>query len=238
LSIEWARNESVDLDRAARELATSSRLQVHDFLTDDSARGLFQAISSHAPWFVSFNEGSENYEILASDLDRVASQQKAQFHRQIMQRAGQQFQYHFLQYYVTEMIRRGEQGDYPLNELQGLMNSSDMLETFRALAREPAVKEVDVMVSRYDPGHFLMQHDDSHSSRDRVAAYVLNLTPEWSADWGGHLAFFDDIGNVERALVPRFNTLNIFLVPQQHAVQMVAPYAPKSRLSITGWLHR
>lgn len=238
MSIEWAINQSIDHDAAANELATTRRLQVRDFLTDDSARSIHEAISSHSPWFVSFNEGPENYEVLKDDLDRVPAQQRARFRQQVDERAGRQFQYLFLQYYVTEMIRRGEGGDYSLNALQELMNSPETLAVFRRLSGEPAVREVDVMVSRYDRGHFLMQHDDSHSSRDRVAAYVLNLTPEWQADWGGHLAFFDDMGNVERALVPRFNTLNMFLVPQQHAVQMVAPYAPKSRMSITGWLHR
>lgn len=238
MGIAWATNPSLDLDHAARELATTRRLQLHDFLTDESAQSLHEAIANHRPWFVSFNEGSDNFEILKDDLDRLPPPQQARFRQQVEERATRQFQYLFLQYYVTEMDRRGEGEDYPLTALQRLMNTPEMLDIFRALSGEPAVADVDVMVSRYERGHFLMQHDDSHSKRDRVAAYVLNLTPEWRADWGGHLAFFDDIGNVERALVPRFNTLNMFLVPQQHAVQMVAPYAPKARLSITGWLHR
>jgi Rps23 Pro-64 3,4-dihydroxylase Tpa1-like proline 4-hydroxylase len=238
LSIEWTPSPSIDLDAAARELASERRLQVQDFLTDDSAHSLHAAIASHSPWFVSFNEGPENYEVLQADLDRIPASQRARFLQQVEERAGRQYQYLFLQYYVTEMIRRGEGGEYPLNALQTLMNTPETLEIFRRLSGEPDVREVDVMVSRYDRGHFLMQHDDSHASRDRVAAYVLNLTPEWRADWGGHLAFFDEIGNIEKALVPRFNTLNMFLVPQHHSVQMVAPFAPKSRMSITGWLHR
>lgn len=238
MSIEWTPSPSIDLDEAARELASERRLQVQDFLTDDSAHSLHAAIASHSPWFVSFNEGPENYEVLEADFDRIPASQRARFLQQVEERAGRQFQYLFLQYYVTEMIRRGEGGEYPLNALQTLMNTPETIEIFRRLSGESEVREVDVMVSRYDRGHFLMQHDDSHASRDRVAAYVLNLTPEWRADWGGHLAFFDEIGNIERALVPRFNTLNMFLVPQQHSVQMVAPFAPKSRMSITGWLHR
>lgn len=238
MDIEWTPNPSIDLDAAARELASERRLQVQDFLTDDSAHSLHAAIASHSPWFVSFNEGPENYEVLEADFDRIPASQRARFLQQVEERAGRQFQYLFLQYYVTEMIRRGEGGEYPLNALQTLMNTPETIEIFRRLSGESEVREVDVMVSRYDRGHFLMQHDDSHASRDRVAAYVLNLTPEWRADWGGHLAFFDEIGNIERALVPRFNTLNMFLVPQQHSVQMVAPFAPKSRMSITGWLHR
>ncbi|HEX5536856.1 MAG TPA: 2OG-Fe(II) oxygenase family protein [Sphingobium sp.] len=36
--------------------------------------------------------------------------------------------------------------------------------------------------------------------------------------------------------MPRFNALSLFRVPQRHHVGCVAPFAPKPRISITGWL--
>ena len=53
-----------------------------------------------------------------------------------------------------------------------------------------------------------------------------------------NLAFFDEAGNIEEAFMPAFNTLNIFLIPQRHAVQQVAPFAGTRRLSYLSWLHR
>ena len=40
-------------------------------------------------------------------------------------------------------------------------------------------------------------------------------------------------GNVEGGFVPTFNALNMFEVPQDHAVSYVAPFAPGIRYSIT-----
>jgi Rps23 Pro-64 3,4-dihydroxylase Tpa1-like proline 4-hydroxylase len=71
-----------------------------------------------------------------------------------------------------------------------------------------------------------------------VAAYVFSMTKVWDKNWGGHLAFFDDAGNITDAFVPSFNTLNIFLVPQLHSVQLVSPFAGANRSSYLGWLHR
>jgi Rps23 Pro-64 3,4-dihydroxylase Tpa1-like proline 4-hydroxylase len=71
-----------------------------------------------------------------------------------------------------------------------------------------------------------------------VAAYVFSMTKVWDKNWGGHLAFFDDAGNITHAFVPSFNTLNIFLVPQLHSVQLVSPFAGANRSSYLGWLHR
>lgn len=121
---------------------------------------------------------------------------------------------------------------------QKFMNSEDVLNMMRTLTGETAIRKADSYASIYAPGHFLTAHDDRHDSHDRVAAYVVSMTKTWNKDWGGHLAFFDDDGNITEALIPSFNTLNIFLVPQMHSVQLVSPFAGNSRTSYLGWLHR
>jgi Rps23 Pro-64 3,4-dihydroxylase Tpa1-like proline 4-hydroxylase len=69
-----------------------------------------------------------------------------------------------------------------------------------------------------------------------VVAYVLNVTfTDWSPDYGGYLTFYDGSGDVELALRPKFNTLNVFSVPQLHSVTRVAPFAPLGRTAISGW---
>jgi len=47
---------------------------------------------------------------------------------------------------------------------------------------------------------------------------VFNLTRKWRPDWNGYLQFFDENGNGSTACRPAFNTLNLFGVPQPHAV--------------------
>ncbi|HAV49166.1 MAG TPA: proline hydroxylase, partial [Brevundimonas sp.] len=42
-------------------------------------------------------------------------------------------------------------------------------------------------------------------------------------------------GAVTETFTPSFGTLNLFKVPQDHAVSMVAPFAGAPRYSITGW---
>src|SRR5690606_24819670 len=94
----------------------------------------------------------------------------------------------------------------------------------------------DSQATRFSAGHFLTTHDDDVAGKQRRAAYVLNLTPHWRTDWGGVLQFIDADGHVTAGLAPKFNALNLFRVPQQHAVSFVTPSAPSSRYSITGWL--
>ena len=72
--------------------------------------------------------------------------------------------------------------------------------------------------------------------RDFLAPDVLNFTRLWEPDWGGYLQFFNDQHDVELAWRPIFNALNLFTVPHDHSVEMVAPFAGGQRLAITGWL--
>lgn len=88
----------------------------------------------------------------------------------------------------------------------------------------------------YGPGHLLTAHDDAVAGKNRRAAFVVNLTRDWSADWGGLLMFHQPGVAAAEALVPSFNAINLFAVPQPHSVSMVAPFAPRRRYSVTGWL--
>ena len=92
--------------------------------------------------------------------------------------------------------------------------------------------ELDGHASRYAPGQFLTTHDDHIEAKSRRAAYVMNLTPRWRPDWGGLLLFYDRLGNVTRGYTPGFNMLNLFAVPQAHAVSWVTPLAAVPRFRV------
>ena len=116
------------------------------------------------------------------------------------------------------------------------LNSPAFLTFVRRLTGDERPVFCDAMATRYLPGHFLTAHDDEAPGENRLYAYVLNLTGRWRADWGGMLLFLDDQDHVAEGYVPAFNALNIFRVPQRHAVSFVTPYAGAARLSITGWI--
>ncbi|MGI9295874.1 MAG: 2OG-Fe(II) oxygenase family protein, partial [Pseudomonadales bacterium] len=71
---------------------------------------------------------------------------------------------------------------------------------------------------------------------NRRAAYVINLTPAWNADWGGLLHFVAADGKITDSFLPTYNAITLFQVPQKHFVSYVSPFAGEQRISITGWL--
>ena len=122
-----------------------------------------------------------------------------------------------------------------LADLHRRFNSPEFVAFARALTGDDRIAYVDAQATRFLPGHFLNRHSDQLDRAGRLYAYVLNLCPRWRVEWGGLLQFLDDEGDVTETLTPGFNTLNLFRVPQPHAVSMVSPFAGAPRLSITGW---
>ena len=162
----------------------------------------------------------------------------SEFMDNIYRMAQTHFQYVFNQYYISQAIELNEHPNDPLHQMHWFMNSSEVLSFMRILTGDNTISKADSYASKYQRGHFLTAHDDRHDKHDRAAAYVVSMTKRWEKNWGGHLAFFDDAGNISEAFIPSFNTLNIFLIPQMHSVQLVSPFAGEDRTSFLGWLQR
>lgn len=227
-----------DLASLHQQYEASGRIQVTEFFDSATARFLDSEIQAQREWYLAYTDGGNAVESSFDEIQRLSPERRQKFMESISQRAGTQFQYCFLQYYLSEAVGRGDNPGHPLHAVHDFVNSEAFLGLMRTLTGEPAIRSADVLLSRYGPGHFLTEHDDTHHDRDRVAAYVISLTEGWNRNWGGHLAFFDQAGNIEQAMLPAFNTLNVFKVPQSHAVQYVTPFARGVRTSLTGWVHR
>jgi Rps23 Pro-64 3,4-dihydroxylase Tpa1-like proline 4-hydroxylase len=106
----------------------------------------------------------------------------------------------------------------------------------RDITRLAGIDFADMQATAYAPGDFLTPHTDDVAGKNRVAAYVLNLTPKWEVEWGGMLAIHDPEANRVLGLPPAFNRLNLFAVPRLHSVTEVTRIAPNRRYSLTGWL--
>ena len=149
------------------------------------------------------------------------------------------FQFDFDTWRISDHLEAGRrQGGIvaPLEAAYDFLNSAPFLGFVRKLTGDPRPAYVDAQATRYRAGQFLTAHDDNLAGKDRLYAYVLNMTLEWRTEWGGLLMFHDADGHLAEAYAPKFNALNIFKVPAWHSVSQVASYVTAERLAITGWI--
>ena len=216
--------------------ARFGRLHVPDFLQPQHANALQAQLLRLSSWHRSVHvDAGSDIDVPVEEWEELSPPERALIEQGIHDRAGRAFQYVFDTVRVREKAL-DDGGEPALAAAMKLVNSAAFLGFVRTLTGDDRPVFGDAMFTRYLPGHFLTAHDDEAEEGTRLYAYVLNLTPSWRADWGGLLLFLDEEDHVEEGYVPAFNALNIFRVPQRHAVSFVTPFAQGPRLSVTGWI--
>ena len=231
-------NDAINRKELAVEFETSGRVQIHNVLAVETASALADLLAHRTNWGLAWQAGLQgpNYyhatALKNQSSNELASIQAATY--QTLQGSDYGFQfgsYPMLKAYLERWSPNSTQ-DYVFEHI----NDAPMMNLVREVTTMPDLQKADAQATLYGPGHFLAQHDDSHVAQGWRVAYVLNLCPiEWRPDWGGYLNFFDENGDILAGWRPRFNTLNLFCVPQPHNVSFVPPFAPAARFAITGW---
>jgi SM-20-related protein len=224
----------VDASKLAPIFARTGRMHIPRVLTPESAEALHRHLSQELPWSLVVHDGERVREARPDLRQQYGEELDQKLRVEAYGSAADRFQ--FLYEYCSVPPAQNSAPASLLTQFLQFLNSPPFIRFARELTGRSAIDWADGQATCYRAGHFLTQHDDSAANQKREAAYVFNFTPTWKPDWGGLLQFIDSDGHIAEAYTPRFNALNIFTVPQLHCVSAVAPFAPASRYSITGWL--
>jgi Rps23 Pro-64 3,4-dihydroxylase Tpa1-like proline 4-hydroxylase len=227
-------NPALDPASLARRFTEAGqRIQIEDFLESDDAKGL-SAAASALDWNLVLNSGARHVDLNASQQKQAGKVRMTAILAEVQKNAPHKFQYLYENYPVTDLAEANQLTDPWLAAAYATMNSNPVRDLLQQITGK-ASDFCDMQATRYRPGDFLTVHDDNAGEKNRKLAYVLSLTDGWMATWGGQLQFLDSGGRVASAFMPRFNALSVFAVPTPHHVSQVSSFAPKGRVSLTGW---
>jgi SM-20-related protein len=235
-TVEFQLNPRLDPAALHALYQPRQRLHVRNLLAGQAADALYRHLDREVAWSLVLNQGDDVREATPEQRREFSSERELELAAFAYEGARKGFQFLYECRRVPEEPATRAAEPSPLHRFVDFLNSPPFLDFARRLTGIADIEWADAQATRYGPGHFLTRHDDSSGARNRRVAYVMNLTPFWNTDWGGQLQFIDADGHVARAFVPAFNALNLFTVPQWHAVSVVAPFAAAPRYSVTGWL--
>jgi len=117
------------------------------------------------------------------------------------------------------------------------ITNDEILKFLNAITGQGLTDTDEGLGAVYLPGDFLSPHQDSPNG---TLGFTLQLTKNWKPQFGGNLHFMDGPnGEVEKIVVPSFNTLTIFDLPKGvgkwHYVSTVSPGVEELRLTYAGW---
>lgn len=236
-------NPNLDRAELARSFAANGKLRVANVLRPDFAEALHDCLSREVPWrLMYYNHGARGPQVVG----RLFPEQRAGMSEadlaalvaKIDREAQTEFHYLYEGYDVLDARRQGLDRGLLLQEFLSFMGSDELFDFVREVSGDQEFNRVDCHACRYQPGHFLKEHVDESPFEQRHMAYVFYFTRDWHPDFGGLTYFLDDDGQVTDTFVPEYNSLTLFKVPVGHCVSQVASFAPRPRLSITGWFTR
>jgi Rps23 Pro-64 3,4-dihydroxylase Tpa1-like proline 4-hydroxylase len=226
-------NSRLDAYALSKRFAEAGRLQIEDFLELPDAKDLADSLGS-LDWRLVLNSGARHVDLPAQQLALLGDSHLAAVREEVRKNAAYGFQYIYENWPVTDIADAGQLNHPLLKAAYETMNSAAIRSFLKQVTGEDS-DFCDMQATRYSAGHFLTTHTDDAPDKNRRLAYVLSLTDGWSPTWGGQLQFLDTHNRVTRSYVPRFNALSVFRVPTPHHVSQVTSFAPKGRVSLTGW---
>jgi Rps23 Pro-64 3,4-dihydroxylase Tpa1-like proline 4-hydroxylase len=232
----FAVNPALDPERLAQVYRRNGRIHIPSFLAEDGARLLYEHLRGREDWQLVSNRGEALYELDRAQQAALGQAKRLELERGLAEAASNSFQYLFENVRVPDDEPSRKARGELLDEFASFLSSEPVLGLIRAVSGKADIGFADAQATAYSPGHFLTAHDDDVGGKNRRAAYVFNLTPEWRVDWGGLLMFHSPDGHIAEAYGPKWNALNLFAVPQLHSVSLVTPGAKWRRYAVTGWM--
>ena len=228
----------IDVDGLSRRYAETGRISIEPFLAPGGAERLYELLRSRTDWRQVVNSGEKLFELDRAAQQAMDAEQREALDQAVYAGARRDFQFRYETVRVPDGARERRASDDPLFRFADWLSTGPARDLLRTITGDAGINFADAQATAYSPGDFLTSHDDAVEGKNRSAAYVLGLNPEWRIEWGGLFLMHDGGGEGARALVPRFNRLNLFRVPQMHSVSEVTRATPYRRYSITGWLRR
>lgn len=228
-------NPNLDQDAIARQIAARGRVLVREFFTPQVAQALFDALHT-VDWDLSYRSQAGDVLLTGAQLRQLDLPGRDALAQQIQAVATRGFQFSFFSHSLVHSALAGRTD--LLARFVRWMADEEFLGYMRKLTGQAELDRLYAQATMYRAGSFLREHDDHVEAEDRRVAYVINLTRDWRPDWGGLLHFCDHKMEVVETFTPHYNSLSLFLVPQNHFVSQVVPFANGERFAITGWLIR
>lgn len=228
-------NPDLDLPALAAAYAAESRVRITGLLAEDGLAEFYDNLESRDDWWHLMNAKGGIVELDRATRAKMSARRRAALDAEVHAGARSGFQYRYEGLRVPDGDDEAGEAD-PLTAFAELMSSEPMLAMLRAVTGCTELAFTDGQATAYGPGDFLTCHDDDVPGKNRLAAYVFGMTPRWRTEWGGLLLFHGADQQSVTGHVPRFNTLDLFAVPQLHSVSLVTPAAPTRRYAVTGWL--
>lgn len=233
-NVENLLNTNLDWDEIRDAYRKNTYTLVDDLFKTTVAEAIYQCLQTSVPWEKAYRENGVDKSVALTELAKQPPERIRHLYQKTIAEASTDYQFFFHRYPMIDAYKTGRDPGLLLHALTEFLNSEHFLGFIRHITDDPTIRKSEAMATWYAPGDFLKNHDDMQyfEDEDRKCACVIQFTKNWVPDWGGNLIFTKGSEH-EFGITPKFNQFAMFMVPHDHHVSYVAPYATEPRYTIT-----
>jgi len=228
--------DSIDILKCKEQFENHNKVIINDFLLTDYAESLHQFYNEKMPsdwWFASsypsFTKG-ESHEFIQVTEDNYHT---IQINKSYSNKCLNDHIYSYFFYRTMPHI----DGCSCLHcSIHGFLSSEKIINILNEITHLNLKKSTTIFANKYTSDCFLATHTDDGNGR---LAFVLHLTKNWNACWGGMYMDHTDPNNI-KTVIPSFNKMVMFKVGNNqtpHSVSCVTNNLTRKRISVTGWFN-
>jgi SM-20-related protein len=230
-------NPALNLEAAKARYAFQRRVHIVDFLDVASAEHVYRLLSTDTPWGFAYHDGAAGRYMSMRDLEgltRGRSERVAKALQEAVQQQNFSFGYH---HFPLSLVTTGESGTHNEHEeLHEFLGAENILSIMRDISGKPDITQAEIQADLFSPMHFLGLHKGEQKYKNQIG-FALTFARHWHPDWGGHLNFHAESGDVIQGIMPRFNCLTLYELPQNHSISIVPTSANEKLFMLRGLYH-
>jgi Rps23 Pro-64 3,4-dihydroxylase Tpa1-like proline 4-hydroxylase len=233
-------NSTLDIDKLKKEFKKLKKVRIIDFLDSKTAARVYNWFNTQMPddwWYLSTMPKRPGVD-LATDNERMLEDyQSMAVNHYKSKLAHKAFDTGTFSYSFKRTIDNHVDGCTCIEcEVKQLLNSKEVIEFLNKITDYNLTEPYELFASKYEHGDFLSIHHDGPNGR---VGFVLNLTKDWRADYGGLLnVLTEDYSKVTDTIIPGYNTLTLFDSSTSDGFPHFVSHVNvqnKKRISYTGW---
>jgi Rps23 Pro-64 3,4-dihydroxylase Tpa1-like proline 4-hydroxylase len=229
-------NENLDPKEIKKDFSPKGRVHIKNFFGDKIAERIYTCLATKTPWQFTYNDGNDVHYLTPNDLKKMIGRRHSELSTNIYNRAKDQFQFAQQDYPLTVSFEKQTHPDIYLYKVHEFLNSKAFLSFAEKVTGVKKISKAETQAVFFTREQFYCQNDGTNGNDNNKVGFHLGFSKEWRPDWGGYHNFFNEDGNIELGLMPDFNTLTLFKLPQIQSISHIPPYAGTPKFGIHGYL--
>jgi SM-20-related protein len=226
-------NAYIDIVKARRDYRDFNWARVDDIWSATFAEKVIQNIVRNIAFVNHFIVDGEQMQLTDEQLKNLdREKQQALFQRIHLQAS--QGQGHL--YAKRECDNNSPQIDVgALKDTITWLGAEPTLDMISDITGKKPLTDSSCTITRFSQGQFLTTNTFTKLEEKSKIGFILDLTPDWKADWGGLLQLHAEDGEPAIAFTPKFNNLILFDASRPFSISYLAPYIKYYKYSLMGW---